>query len=446
MLGKRLREFLRDEQGSYTLWSLTWFILFVMLGGLAVDVTDAYRNQTLLQATADAAALAGAMSLPDEAEAVDHALAYAAANMAPRINGTVLTEEDVHIGTWDFASRTFTLGGSEPNAVHVITRRAARNANPVQMNFLRILSLFGLDPQWDVNTAAIAVRYQPECLRDGLVARLRVDLQSNNSFYNGLCAHGQENGVAVRQNNYFEPGVQLSMADLGNLFAPNPEGNVGLLEALVEGDLWPLDVSQLDELIAGLQTLDPDHLPAYMHDLAPLAGPTMVTVDETYAGPYLPYHVYDVNCTSPGRQLSLPGNTLLEKVVIVADCRIHAPANSTIVDGVLASSAMGNGANPYDQHVINLAGNPNLGLPDDCEEGGGVEIYAAASVHIAAGGDVNGLRVVAGGDVELTANAGAVNGISVQAGQEIHATANNAFGRCTGGVPGRFAWTYRLVW
>ena len=45
------------------------------MGGFAVDMTDAYRNVTLLQSTADASALAGVMSLPDEDDAVAQALA-----------------------------------------------------------------------------------------------------------------------------------------------------------------------------------------------------------------------------------------------------------------------------------------------------------------------------------------------------------------------------------
>jgi len=54
VLSKSFHKFLRDESGGYTIWSLIWFSLYVAMGGLAVDVTDAYRNQTMLQSTADA--------------------------------------------------------------------------------------------------------------------------------------------------------------------------------------------------------------------------------------------------------------------------------------------------------------------------------------------------------------------------------------------------------
>ncbi len=54
------REFLRDEEGASTILGIFWFILCVGLGGLAVDITDAFRVQTMMQATADASAHEGA--------------------------------------------------------------------------------------------------------------------------------------------------------------------------------------------------------------------------------------------------------------------------------------------------------------------------------------------------------------------------------------------------
>ena len=54
---KSIRTFIGDENGGYTVWSLTWFMLYVALGGIAVDMSDAFRNQNILQSTADASAL-----------------------------------------------------------------------------------------------------------------------------------------------------------------------------------------------------------------------------------------------------------------------------------------------------------------------------------------------------------------------------------------------------
>jgi len=110
VLSTSFRKFLGDESGGYTIWSLIWFSLYVAIGGLAVDMTDAYRNQTMLQSTADASALAAVMSLPDQADAVAQAVAYSSDNMIPAINGTVLRASEVFFGNWDFDTRTFTPG------------------------------------------------------------------------------------------------------------------------------------------------------------------------------------------------------------------------------------------------------------------------------------------------------------------------------------------------
>ena len=64
MLRGDCRKFLSDEHGAGTIMGLLWFMLLVGITGMAVDVTNGFRNRTMLQATADAAVLAGAIDLP----------------------------------------------------------------------------------------------------------------------------------------------------------------------------------------------------------------------------------------------------------------------------------------------------------------------------------------------------------------------------------------------
>ncbi len=63
MLCGDYRKFLNDELGGGTIFGPLWFVLLVGITGLAVDATDGLRNRTMLQATADAAALGGAIDL-----------------------------------------------------------------------------------------------------------------------------------------------------------------------------------------------------------------------------------------------------------------------------------------------------------------------------------------------------------------------------------------------
>lgn len=437
-----LRRFLEDEAGGYTIWSLVWFMLYAAIGGLAVDVTNAYRTQAELQATADAAALAAAMALPNTAEAVTEAAIYSAENMDPQKNGDVLAVSDVTVGVWDHDTRTFTPGGASPNAVHVATRRADPNGNPVSMAMLRILALFGLNPQWNISAEAIAERYVPKCANDGFIARNQVDLSGNNDIDNYVCIHGQRLGVDLQNHNVFHPTVQVSMPDLdmlpdrANLFDMNP----GLAEALVEGDLLPRDVDFIDSYIEQLRNLDtgpydPTH--PFMYEQmgnGTFKKPTKVT--GTSLPPVLePYTVYDINCNG---QIQIPGQ-VVEHVVIVSSCRVHTAAGANLRDAVVASTYTGPSA------AVHMAAQSVLGASDNCAPGGGVEIYTPGDVKIAAQGAWNGLRIVAGHDVEFTANNVDVHGISVQAGNDIKFTSNNQFALCSGNNPGPYAWHYRLV-
>jgi len=433
--------FLRDEQGGYTIWSLCWFLIYCAIGGLAVDVTNAYRNQELLQSTADAASLAAVISLPDEANAVAQAIAYSEGNMSYSVNGVVLEESDVTVGTWNAAARTFTPGGAEPNAVKTVTRRSTQNDNPVKMSVLRIAAFFGMVPEWDISTEAIATRFVPGCLNDGFVAKNQVDINSNNDLLRNICIHGQILGVDLQNHNYFEPGVRVSMPNLDLL--PDRDNlydmNSGLANALTEGDVYPRDVEFLPTIIQGLRDLNANYIPNYMYRKDANGD---VIPPSKYTGTSLPgtlneFTVYDITCNG---QEKLPTNTLVKNVVVITSCRMQAPSDFSSGNVILASSAPA-GSNAS----IDMAAKSALGQADNCAPGGGVELYAMGDIHISAQGDWNGLRIVSGHDVKMTSNNNGIYGISVQAGNNIDFSSNNDFGLCGGGVPGRFAWHHRLV-
>ena len=283
MLSKRFDRFLRDESGTYTIWSLIWFSLYVAMGGLAVDMTDAYRNQTLLQSTADASALAGAMSLPDQDDAVVQALIYSSDNMDPAINGNVLNGAEVFLGNWDFDTKTFTPSTTAPDAVRVITRRDDVNNNPVATNFLRILSLWGLPiDSWNISVEAVATKYIPECLLgNSLVAGNKVDVTSNNILEN-VCIHGQNliedpahnYAVEIQNGGTIGEGVEISMPYPEDMIdRPTICSNEGLCtdnveDTVVHGDMMPTDAFLVGEMITGmLDETATDYLPGDLYSV-----------------------------------------------------------------------------------------------------------------------------------------------------------------------------------
>jgi hypothetical protein len=484
MLSTCFNRFLRDESGAYAVWSLLWFSLYVAMGGLAVDMTDAYRNQTLLQATADASALAGVMSLPNEADAVTMALAYSSSNMDPAINGNgnVLLAPDVIVGNWNFDTRKFSTGGGSPatvDAVFVTTRRSNANDNALATNFLRIMNLWGIPGDvWNINTEAIAVKYHPGCLRGGFVAANKVDITSGNYFYNDICVHGQnmipdsgpDLSIDLNNGNKYqrrackdgEPrpcGVQVSTPDYDfindrpNLY----DKNEGLAESLTEGDVYPTDALKngVQKIIDGLTDPESGHMPEYITETNVDGSPIITPIDNNYPGTgdqsYVAGNVYVATCKS-NKPLSLPTGQTIRDVVIISECAIKASSGLILENVVLASTSVGNGKDPLAAKAVNLAAAARLGAETFCTDGdGGVELYTLASAQVAGQLGVNGLRAVVGGDFQVAAQSNFL-GVSVQAGNDIRFPAagskGGTFGLCLNGTipPGKFAWQYRLVY
>ncbi len=144
-------------------------ILLVGFAALTVDGGYLFWTRTQLQATADAACLAGAAKIPanngtlsvlEEADVIAEALAYVEKNMAATAYGTVLASSDSIFGYWDNdgthgAARTFYPEGSLPpgtslDALTLITRQDTNNGNSVSLFFAPVL---GID-EMEVVTAA----------------------------------------------------------------------------------------------------------------------------------------------------------------------------------------------------------------------------------------------------------------------------------------------------
>ncbi len=437
-------QFWRDEQGAGTVFGLLWFALLVGICGLAVDATNGFRSRTMLQATADAAALAGAIDLPNNSEVVDTAVAYSVENMGEEVNGLVLKPEDVIIGRWDQATRSLDTTSIVPDAVMVNVFQSDENSNPLPVNFLRIIGL----QSWNVRAQAVAQRFIPDCLKDGLIARNTVNISSNNGFVNKICIHGQK-GVDMESNNYFEPGVNVSMPNLDMLDAQNH--NTGLQDALREDILDPRMVNHIEEIMNSY--LDPataPYLPSYITD------PTLPAINLLAANfqwsKVKPNRVHYVNCTNPQQNLRIPNGYILMNVVIIADCKIQIGSGAKVFNSVLGSRAEStlNGQGNQDKlrqgASIVVESNVQLGVPDNCAPGGGVQLFSNNAMLFSSTTTFDGVQIVSGGDVMLGARDQGIRGISVQSGRNIYMTANNMMGLCSGGAPGLFTVDYyRLV-
>ena len=446
---KTMQEFLADDAGAGTIMSIFWFLVFVAFAGLAVDVTDGLRNRTMLQATADSAALAAAIDLPDAGTAVTTARQYAAANMDPSVHGWVLDDADVVVGRWGPATNTVDTADPTPDAVWVTTWRGAANVNPLPVSFLRVL---GLDA-WNVRAQAVAQRYIPDCTRNGLIAGLQVNIESDNDFYNNICVHGQT-GVNLQNHNDFETGTNVTMPEMGLLETPSDEcegSNTGLCEALREANRYPRLVKKVEEIMASLlaDTTDSPWAPSYITD-SQLKKWTTQNFD---AANLTPGTINFVRCPNDNNLINIPAiEDGVHGVVIIAECRIQIAANALVYDVVIASRSnqdlrgKPNSDDLRELADITTAAGTQIGLPDDCKDGGEAILLSNGSVHFPAQLKFDGAQLVARNNIDFGANGNYFYGITAQAGRNIALDSLNDVGLCPNSLQDIYTvWYYRLV-
>jgi len=153
----RVRCFGRDRGGAVAAISAVSLVVVLGFGAFAIDMSYGYATRNKLQVTAEAAALAAAPELPDQAAAIAKALEFVEDNMPAANHGMVLASSDVVFGNWNSAAETWTPGASPFNAVKVTTRRSTENQNRLELFLGPILGLGFLD----METSAVAYAKNP---------------------------------------------------------------------------------------------------------------------------------------------------------------------------------------------------------------------------------------------------------------------------------------------
>lgn len=426
--------FLRCERGGGTIMGLLWFFLLVGITGLAIDITNALRTETILQATADAASHAGVQDLSRAAvvglsdadapaavaAAINSAQAYATKNMPFDKHGAVLNAEDVQVAVWDPATRTLMLeSGLTPNAVLVTLRRTAANGNALALNFLRIAGLFlttGALSDWDITAQSVSMISINSCLIDGFVAAQWVLSGSNNDYVKDLCIHGQE-GVKIGSSNSFGPGVGVTMFDPATFIQGN--GNLGIENALGARNYLPPLPPLVRTIVEKMmdQTLN---LPDYLVEGLPVVEIDVLPGDLSTLSPEIFYVVKEL--ADFGSDANIDGLQIMSLEAIVIG------SNSTITNTLLVSP--GNivfGSNVVFSNVMMgsissiLGGSHNVyGSSSYCDDRvGEVQMFAVENIELGSFSEYSGVQIVSAQTVNLGTDIVSLVGISVQAGQDI---------------------------
>ena len=470
-------QFAQSEDGSATPLAIGFSIIFIVLGGLAVDFNKAMGERTQLQMAADSAAHAALYTWEFEDIPTSTATAQATiTGMLPVVAfRDALQDSDIEYGFWDPDTGSFTI---DPNFVEDKDdpRRSAVRAfaelEPERDNESRniLLSIVGQDT-FTIRTSSIYASYYPPCFTEGFVAEDIVDLQSGSIYLDGFCIHSNTY-VSLNQNNYFEPGTVVSMPNLADLEIPQSgfDQNDGLQEALRTGEyrmrilkqmdeimmpslwngsgvyasvagvppttqdvLWPLDLT----LPNGNQTGHPvieavvagNDLSVFTEEEildAPRIGPTDLGKKNISPEQFLPRNrIYQLECTGNG-DITFSGDTF-EDFALVTDCPVNF-SNGTLLDGVLLATS----EDVSSSHV-------QLGLDDNCAPDGGAAVWTRGSFSTASDLKGYGAQILALGDISFTAGADGIEGVSFVAAGRIDGTSNGKMGYCDTQGTGNFA-------
>jgi len=274
-----------------------------------------------------------------------------------------------------------------------------------------------------------------------------------------ICLHSQDH-VEVQNHNAWDSGVSISMPDMDDFEVAQVKFNPGAMEALREDILDPRMVNDIPNIIATLQdpaldAVDPltDIIPDFVIGTTDIAKTNIITGNEKFDftehavasvdddGPGM---IIDLTCTGDNKTVNIPSGIILTDLVIISSCNINVGKGATLSDVTLAATG-GNGK--VSTANIHFARGVVLGKDDGCAPGGGVQVFTNASVSSAAKLSLNGVQIVAAGNVQIAAQVDGINGISVQAGGKIKLTSNGTFSACEAGTPKLFTVNYyRLVY
>lgn len=427
LVRRNITKALRSDAGGITILNIYFLVGTAVLAGVAIDVANLMSARTQLQATADIAAHAALVerewSNADDSRT--KALALVNANMPTTRFGNVLSVDDIYFGDWDRDTRTFVSDDNDRGAVLVQTNRRASNNNPVSTFLLKLVGV----GNWDVGTTSVFETFRPTCLVEGFVAEGVVDIQSNNSYFNGFCIHSNSH-VEINQNNFFESGTIVSMPDSGDLVVPNngldDEKNEGLAQALREGRWFIKILDRMDLIVAGIQ--DEDH--RFARDY--ITNYTTLTVSGNSATPadFTSGRIYTASCN----KFSF-NSGIYENFIFIADCPLTFKNGAEFRDVVIVTTDTSAKSMKAPNNLI-------LGDPDECEAGGGAQMITYGGFEVASSLEMHGSQILASGNVEFAANANGIRGASIVAGGRIDGTSNMNFSFCGEGMEASFSAEY----
>ena len=307
----------QPRRGTILVLSAMLMVVLLLMVACAIDLGYVVVVRTELQAAADAGSLAGCSVLKDgPAAAKAEAKKFADLNLAKSNTGvTVIVADDVQLGYWDPAARTFQVltgvNEDQANAVRVTCRMTDDRGTAANLFFGRVV---GKDSA-DVEATAVARAKSVECGK--FIGTSRVIMSGTSyvdSYYsdsgaysagtalnNGdVCSNGPiggSDGTEIRGDA--SPGVGNSV--LGNVAV------TGSTDSLIE----PLNIAPIDMSAAALSN-DNTSIPLTTFGRDPLlsSGDLQMVPGDSVTLPAGTYYLNNMILGS-GATISFSGQTVI---------------------------------------------------------------------------------------------------------------------------------------
>ncbi len=427
-----MKNFFTNQDGGLSVLNIYFVLATAIASGVAIDVSNVISNRTNLQMAADSAAHTAIFmrEFNDQDTSREAAIAVAGRNMPTVAFGTVLRPESILFGDYNAEDRSFSVDENSRNAVLVRADQLAENDNAVS-SFL--LGMVGMS-QWDVSRDSVFETFYPTCLREGFVAQDVVDIQSNNSYFEGFCIHSNS-WVEVNLNNFFEAGTVVSMPDSDLLVVPknglDDKRNEGLENALREGKWYVKILDRIDDIVAGAMTTGELYSQGY------ITSDIQIEITKASVEPsdFTPNAVHYTSCNNKFTF----GAGVYENIVFKSDCKIQFSNGAEFRNSVIISEDTSSKSMYAPNNLV-------LGEPDDCAAGGGAILISYGTVDVASSLEMHGSQIIAADNVEFAASASGIRGASIIAGGRIDGTSNMDFAFCGSGMENIYQAAYfRMV-
>ena len=454
--------FLAREDGAGTMFALFLFMVIVVMSGIAIDGSNAWRNSTHLNASADAASHAGAVALANGGgltEVRTLAQAAAQANMPTERYGSVVADavQDIQLMHFDTSTRTLSTTGSQ-NAVVVTLSQTTANLNPVRTFYLRLM---GVDT-WDVRGDSIAIyEASAECNNtDGIYADDEISLSSQNSVGSGFCVHSQH-AVWLPQQNMFGDGSVVSMPNLDDCKskctdASNPGINpMAINMILPDFGEYIMDMYadfSVDYLTPGIKKTWFDAKNISALDVGPLIDASVtlpnllgigavvdLTWDQFHAISDLPEGlVYRVNCPINGNsaktQLTFNATTgRMRNAALITNCSLSFSDGSYILGSLVITTR--------DQTTASVTAGSSVTVADptkQCNDDDRTTLMSMSKVSVPAEFVISNVTLVVDDDVDVASatSSGTVSkGLSIYASGKVSMSSQHNLQVCGGSNP-----------